>query len=200
MVSSIPIPRTEAPENPLANDSTSNVPQAPAPVKLAPQVKAPEPRAIEIPDKVKRKVSPKAQSQEVYRPKLEYKANQVYSQTAPAASSKMYGVQGAAGIDIGPASVLGDRCPAYVNLMRSAIASKWNTAGVGALPSQRAAVSFTIQPNGTVTDVRLSQRSGNVLLDTSAQRAIYDANPLPPLIAPCNAKSTTVELQFQVTK
>ncbi len=48
MVSTIPIPHKEAPENPLANDSTSNVPQAPAPVKQQQQVKAPDPKAIEI--------------------------------------------------------------------------------------------------------------------------------------------------------
>src|SRR5947209_8527360 len=46
MVSSIPIPHEQAPENPLANDSTSNIPQAPAPVKQQVQVKAPDPKAI----------------------------------------------------------------------------------------------------------------------------------------------------------
>ena len=41
MVKTIPIPRREGPVNPLANDTTSIVPQAPAPVKLQKQVKAP---------------------------------------------------------------------------------------------------------------------------------------------------------------
>src|SRR5580704_4020527 len=61
MVSSIPIPQKVAPENPLANDSESNIPEAPAPVKLQKQVKAPDPKAIAIPDKVQRKVSPKVE-------------------------------------------------------------------------------------------------------------------------------------------
>jgi protein TonB len=198
MVKSIPIPQERAPENPLANDSTSNVPQAPAPVKLARQVKAPEPKAIEIPDKVKRKVSPKEQSSSAYRPAQEYNANQVYSQTPQAASSKMYGVQGAAGIDIGPASVLGFRFGAYVDLMRSAIAGKWNTADVRALPSQETAVTFTIARNGSVSNVKVSQRSGNLLLDTSAERAVLDANPLPPLPRDFDRNEATVELWFQL--
>src|SRR4051794_12834679 len=46
MVTSIPIPRNQAPENPLASDTDSNVPQAPAPVKVQPQVKVAEPKAI----------------------------------------------------------------------------------------------------------------------------------------------------------
>lgn len=200
MVSTIPIPRTEAPENPLANDTTSNVPQAPAPVKLAPQVKAPEPKAIEIPDKVKRKLSPKVQSQSVFRPAQQYNANQVYSQAPQAASSKMYGVQGSSGIDIGPASVLGDRFGAYVSLMRNAIAAKWSTADVRALPTQKAAVTFTIARSGAVTNVRVSQRSGSILLDTSAERAILDANPLPPLPAQFDRSEATVELWFQLSK
>ena len=70
MVKTIPIPHKEAPENPLANDTESNVPQAPVPVKLAlpQQVKAPDPKAIEIPDKVQRKVSPKQQSRQRVSP------------------------------------------------------------------------------------------------------------------------------------
>lgn len=200
MVRTIPIPHEQAPDNPLANDTTSNVPQAPAPVKTAPQVKTPEPKAIEIPDKIKRKVSPKMQSQSVFRPAQQYNANQVYSQAPQAASSKMYGVQGSSGIDIGPASVLGYRCGAYVNLLRTAIASKWNTSDVRALPTQKTAVTFTLAQNGSTSNVKISQRSGNLLLDTSAERAVLDASPLPPLTAPCDRTEATVELWFQLNK
>src|SRR5262249_15745464 len=59
LVKTIPIPQREAPKNALANDSTSDIPQQPAPVKLQKQVKAEPEKAIEIPDKVqKRKLSP----------------------------------------------------------------------------------------------------------------------------------------------
>ncbi len=117
--------RRKAPENPLANDTDSVTPQAPAPVKMTPQVQAPEPKAIAIPDKVQKKISPKQQSASAYRPKVEeYRPNQVYSQTPQAASSKMYGMQGTSGIDVGAASVLGagDKCGAYADIMRDKIA------------------------------------------------------------------------------
>ena len=197
MVKSIPIPHEPAPDNPLANDSKSNVPQAPAPVKMQAQVKAPEPTAIAIPDKV-RKVSPKEQSASTFRPTAHYNANQVYSQAPQAASSKMYGVQGSAGVDLGPASVFGYKFGAYANAMRDAITSKWNTADVRATPSQVASVTFTIARNGTISDVRISQRSGNILLDTSAQRAVMDASPLGPLPADFPRNEATVELRFQL--
>ena len=199
MVSSIPIPRKEAPENPLANDSESNVPQAPAPVKMPAQVKAPEPKAIPIPDKMQRKVSPKEQSRSVYRPPAqEYRPNQVYSQTPQAMSSKMYGIQGAAGIDIGPATVLGFKFGWYADLTRNKISGKWNTADVRALASQRAGISFTIGRNGAVSNVKVSHASGSFDLDTSAQRAVLDASPLTPLPTDFDKSEATVELWFQL--
>ena len=200
MVPSIPIPHRDAPENPLANDTESNVPQAPAPVKLQAQVKAAEPDAIAIPRKIQQKVSPKEQSRSVYRPAQEYKPNQVYSQTPQAMSSRMYGTQGAAGIDIGPASVLGDRFGAYGNLVRNAIALHWNRSDVRALPTQRATVKFTISRNGSVSAVEISQPSGSFLLDTSAKRAVLDASPLPPLPSQFEGNQATVELVFQMNQ
>jgi TonB family protein len=200
MVKSIPIPRTEAPENPLANDSKSNVPQAPAPVQLKEQVKVPEPAAIEIPDKKKRKVSPKVQSPAAFRPAMQYQANQVYSQTPQALSSKMYGIQGANGVDVGPATELGNRFGAYVDEMRRRISAKWNQADVRSLPSQYTAISFVIARNGAVSNVTVSHPSGNILLDTSAKRAVEDVNPLAPLPPAFEHNQTTVEIRFQVSK
>lgn len=198
LVKSIPIMHDEAPENPLANDSKSELPQEPAPVKFQKQVKAPAPDAVALPSKTAPKISPKQQSTTAFRPAQQYAANQVYSAAPQAASSKMYGVQGSAGIDLGPASVLGARCGAYVSLMRDAIANKWNTAGIQTTAGQRSAIRFTIAPNGAVSRVALSAKSGNVLLDASAQRAVEDANPLPPLSQGCDKTEATVELWFQL--
>jgi protein TonB len=199
IVKTIPVPQKEAPENPLANDTDSVTPQAPAPVKMKAQVQAPEPKAIAIPDKVQKKISPKQQSASAYRPPVEtYRANQVYSQTPQAASSPLYGMQGKSGIDMGNASVLGDKCGAYADIMRDKIAGKWNRADVNATPSDKAGVTFTIAKNGSVSDVKLSHPSGSFLLNQSAQRAVLDANPLPPLTAPCDRNEATVELWFQL--
>jgi outer membrane biosynthesis protein TonB len=48
--------------------------------------------------------------------------------------------------------------------------------------------------------VQISQPSGNYLLDTSAKRAVIDANPLPALPAEFPRSEATVELWFQVQK
>ena len=110
----------------------------------------------------------------------------------------MYGLQGTSGIDVDKASVLGDKCGAYADIMRDKIAGKWNRAGVNATPSQKAGVTFTIAKNGSVSNVKLSNPSGNFLLDQSAERAVDDANPLPALTAPCDRNEATVELWFQL--
>ncbi len=198
MVKTVPIPHREAPDNPLANDSASVVPQAPAPVKAAPQVKAPDPKAIAIPDKVK-KVSPREQSRTAFRPPTaEYKPNQVYSKAPQALSSKDYGIQGSNGIDIGEASTLGFQFGAYVTQMNNAISSKWNRSGVHAAATQKVGISFTISRNGAVSNVSVSHRSGSYDLDISAQRAVTDANPLPPLPREFTRNEATVELWFQL--
>jgi periplasmic protein TonB len=200
MVKTIPIPRREGPVNPLANDSTSIVPQAPAPVKLQKQVKAPPEKAIPIPEKVEKpkKLSPQQQVRDLFRPPEPYKNNQVLSNTPQAANTPMYGMQGSGGIDIGPASVLGTRFGAYEALMRDRISQHWNTASVHSLPTQRCAISFTIARNGTVSNVQVTQPSGDYLLDTSAKRAVLDANPLPALPTQFERNDATVELWFQL--
>jgi periplasmic protein TonB len=199
IVKTIPLPRHEGPVNPLANDSKSFVPEAPAPVKQQKQVKAQPENAIPIPEKIdKRKLSPQKQAETLFRPPVPYKNNQVFSNVPQAANSAMYGTKGAGGIDIGPASVLGTRFGAYVDLMRDRIAQHWNRANLQALPSQKCAVSFTIARNGTVTNVQVSQPSGNYLLDTSAKRAILDADPLPGLPQQYPGNQATVEIWFQI--
>jgi periplasmic protein TonB len=200
MVKTIPIPRHEGPVNPLANDTKSIVPELPLPALEKPrlQLKTP-PRedAIPIPGKPK-KISPREEAKALFRPPVQYKPNQVYSNTPQAANSPLYGMQGSGGIDIGPASVLGSRFGAYVDLMRDRISQRWNTANVHALPTQKCAVTFTIARNGTVSNVQVSQPSGDYLLDTSAKRAVLDANPLPALPQQFERNDATVELWFQL--
>jgi protein TonB len=200
LVKTIPIPRREGPLNPLANDTKSIAPQAPSPVKLQKEVKAEPEKAIPIPDKIdkRKKISPQQQVQTLFRPPDQYKTNQVYSHIPQAANTPMYGIQGAGGIDFGANSVLGTRFGAYADLLRDRIAQHWNRANVHASPTQRCAVSFTIGRNGTVTDVQVSQPSGDYLLDTSAKRAVLDANPLPALPQQFDRNEVTVEIWFQL--
>lgn len=199
IVPNIPIPRRQGPLNPLANDTTSVVPQAPEP-KVEKQVKVEPEKAIPIPDKVdkRRKAVAEPKMQSLFRPPEPYKSNQIYSRTPQAAVSPMFGMKGSNGIDLAPESVLGTRFGAYTNLMRDRIAQHWNRANLHSLPTQKCAVSFTIARNGTVSDVQVSQPSGDYLLDTSAKRAVLDANPLPSLPPQYERNEVTVEVWFQL--
>jgi TonB family protein len=200
MIKTIAIPRPEAPLNPLANNTTNIVPPKPEPVKAKPEVvKAPDPKAIAIPDRVEKpkKLNLKPAAPEVFKPQT-YQANQVYSKSPQAMSSPLYGMQGAGGIDIGPASVLGDRCGAYVDLMRQLISQHWNQSGVTAAASQKTAVSFTLARSGAVNNVQVASPSGSYLLDNSAKRAVTDSNPLPSLPAQCPGNAVPVTLWFQL--
>jgi protein TonB len=201
IVPSLPIPRREGPVNPLANDTTSVVPQAPEPVvKPEKQVKAQPENAIPIPDKIdkKRKVVPEPKMQSLFRPPEPYKSNQVYSHVPQTMVSPMFGMKGSAGIDLGKDSILGTRFGAWTNLMRDRIAEHWNRANLHSLPSQKCGVSFTIARSGTVTNVHISQPSGDSLLDTSAERAVLDANPLPSLPPQFPGNDVTVQVWFQL--
>jgi protein TonB len=198
LTKTIPIPSNEGKPNPLANDTDNLAPQEPAEAKPVVKAKAPE-TGIEVPDRFNKKQPKKSLPKPApsYRP-MAYQPNQVYSKSGQAASSPMFGMKGAGGIDIGPASVLGDRFGAYVQLMRDRIAQKWTTADVRAGAQQYCAISFTIARNGSVSNVQVSKPSGNYLLDTSAKRAVIDASPLPSLPREFEKNEATVELRFQL--
>ncbi len=202
MVKTIPIPRHEGPQNPLANDTKNIVPQETMPVKVKPEVQAPDPKAIALLDKKEKpkKVAPTPVPPASMFKAQAYRSNQVYSTAPQSVSSPQYGIQGSGGIDIGASSVLGSRFGAYVNLMREQIAQHWNRADMRARSTDRCAVSFLIARNGAVTNVQISHPSGNVLLDNSARRAIIDANPLPTLPREFPGNDVTVELWFQLTQ
>jgi protein TonB len=199
IVPNIPIPRREGPKNPLANDTSSVVPNAPEPVvKVEKQVKAQPENAIPIPDKIdkRRKVVAEPKVQSLFRPPEPYKSNQVYSNVPQAAVSPMFGMKGSNGVDLSPESVLGTRFGAWTNLMRDRIAQHWNRSNLHT--SQKCAVSFTIARNGTVTNVHISQPGGDSLLNTSAERAVLDASPLPSLPPQFPGNDVTVEVWFQL--
>ncbi|MGC2658038.1 MAG: TonB family protein [Bryobacteraceae bacterium] len=194
-VKSIPIPRREAPPNPVANDSQSNVPSAPAPKTVQ---KAPDKAEIELPDKMApKKTQPKPQVQQRYVPPAP--ANQVYSRTRQAVSSPMYGGPAGAGqIGVGPNTPLGaNNLGWYAELVRQRLAQNWRTNGLGNAISP-SIVNFTILRDGTIRDVKLFQGSGNPTVDNTALRAVYDSNPLPALPPQVSGNSLPAQFTFQL--
>jgi len=69
-------------------------------------------------------------------------------------------------------------CPDYLITMTERIRSNWNQKQDA---TGEAVVRFTIQRDGTLTNVALEQSSGSPILDLAAQRAIAVTRQLPAL-------------------
>ncbi len=196
-VHNIPIPRHEAPPNPVANDTESQVPTAPAKQTAEKKVPVPDKNAIEIPDRIK-KQAPKQTKQQTYQqPKP---MNQVYAQQQ-ALSNPMYGGPAGGGrVGVGPNTPLGNnRLGWYAQLIRDRIAQNWNTNGLtGAAQPEPAIVGFTIMRDGTVRNPQIVQSSGNPIIDNTALRAVYQSNPLPGLPGQITDNSITAQFTFNL--
>jgi TonB family protein len=186
--------------NPVANDTESQVPQAPPQPKAVVKEKAPEPDAIPLKGRAtpKKKSSPISASNERYRPYTETRPNQVYSSSGSAMVSPMMGQTGTGGVGLGTGSPLGDRFGAYAALLQQRIAQAWKTQDVDSRVRTAPAVivNFTILRDGTIKDIRLKTSSGNATLDRSAERAIYEVARVDPLPAGYERDKAEIEFWF----
>ncbi len=189
-VKSIPLPSRAGHINPVANETESQVPQAPKPEPKK-QVKVPE-NAIPIKSRFA-KQQPKPQALQHYHPQPPAQ-NQVFSRDAPAAVSNIFQKPGAGGVGPVPNSAFGNQFGAYASLVIQRVTDKWQSSGV--FQGQTVVITFEIMRDGSVRNPKIAQRSGNPTLDYSALRAVTDAGPFPPLPANYNGSSTDVELQF----
>jgi len=203
-VKSIPIAGHEGPMNRVANDSKSQVPEPLT--KPETKTKAAE-REQEDAIPLKSKRARKNTASDSYRnprskPEPQFE-NQLTSRVGQAASSPLYApAPGSGGVGVGDGTPFGSRFGAYAALIRDRVAQKWRTDQVDArirtLPS--AIVTFDIQRNGQVRNVRVAQSSGNVSLDYSAQRAVMEAAPFEPLPAAYSGSSATIEFWFTLKR
>ncbi len=203
-VSQIALPSRGGPINPVANDTESNVPLPPKEEKAKVRTRAEDPDAIALKTKrTKRKLSDVSASYQRYRANPNARGNQLYSSAGQAMSSTMFGgMSGSGGVGVGAGSPFGTKYGYYVDLLRQRVSEKWRTQDVD--PRLQTAppviVSFDIQRDGSVSNIRLLQRSGTSTLDFSAQRAIMEASPLPPLPAGYSGRSATIEFWFQLKR
>ncbi len=192
-VHSIPIPRQQAPPNPVANDTQSTVPTAPAKQTVEKKQPVPDKDAVEIADKLKRQAARLTHQQQYTQPAPQ---NQIYSHSTPALSNPMYGGPSGSGqVGIGPNTLLGNRLGWYAELVRQRIAQNWHTNAVDARSQNTPAIiGFLIMRDGTVRNPQVIQSSGNPSIDNTALRAVYDSNPLPQL--PPQVTESYISAQF----
>ena len=82
----------------------------------------------------------------------------------------------------------------YVERMLALVESRWYKPT--APPGTRARVRFVILKSGKVEGIQLEESSGISSFDRAALRALYAANPLPPLPPAYGKPSLTIHLSF----
>lgn len=202
-VNSIPI-QHHGPENPLANDTQSEVPQTPVKQPVE-RKKAEKPPKDAIPLKMKnlKKPAKVASERQRYRPFDQLENNQVTSSQAPQVSSKLYSAQPGSGrVGTGANTTLGFRCAGYAAQIQQLVAQHWRTADVDARVQTAPVViaTYDLMGDGSIRNVRLLQTSGISTLDYSVQRAIQDASPFPPIPPACGKDSAKVEFTFELKR
>jgi protein TonB len=90
------------------------------------------------------------------------------------------------------------RFPSYVDAVRNRISSNWlqSTVDPTVRWAPRSSFSFQVLKDGTVTNVQMTQSSGNRSVDNSALRAILSSSPMSPLPSGYPGNSVTVEFWF----
>jgi TonB family protein len=86
-------------------------------------------------------------------------------------------------------------CPDYATMCKHVAAAMY---GVGARLDHAPELLFTLRRDGTVSGVRITQKSGIAALDISAQRAIMDAAPFPQLPPQFPKNEAEIEFLFQL--
>lgn len=174
--------------------------------KSQPKPKAPPPRdAQKIPEFTKEK-PPKTISRpsRVFEDQTPPLPNAVpYGQggapSLPYSSFSMSGgAQGSIGMQGPGGADFGARYSWYVAAVKRRISENWlvSTVDASVRATPRAIVTFTILRDGSIHNVRITQSSGNLSVDNSAQRAVLGANPLPALPNDYGASSVNVEFFF----
>lgn len=153
--------------------------------KVLPSTKAmPEPKKPAKPEKVK----PPAAAPRPPGPALEL----------PSAAGTASGSTSGAGVSFGASVSAFDAdfpFAYYVEQLLSLIGANWfkpeSSEGTNCV------ISFRVLRSGQVTDVKVDFTSGVSYYDRAAARAVYAANPLPPLPPDYRNESLGVHLKFQ---
>lgn len=207
VTSQIPLMQRNAPANPVANPTESALPTPPVKEKAPPKTfkKAPPPDAVKIPSKnAEYRFKPETPLSNKYREKQTYAENQVYSNAGQALSSPMFAKQGAGGVGIGTSTPFGQQFGWYADLLQRKVAENWQTNTVDGRISTapQVAVLFSIRKDGTLVpgSLRVTQSSGILALDLSAQHAVLNAAPFAALPPAFPKSQADVELRFELRR
>jgi TonB family protein len=195
----------QGPQNPVANDSQSQIPQTPVtkPVERS-KVEPPDPDAVPLKNKrAKLKPSEVAATRQVFRNYDKLMDNQLTTKMAPQVSSTMFSpTPGSGRIGTGLNTTLGNRFPAYAAQIQSLVAQHWRTGDVDANIKNGPVViaTFDLMRDGSTRNLVILQGSGIPSLDNSVKRAILDASPFPPIPNGYDKDYAKVEFSFELKR
>ena len=201
----IPMPPTENPTESVAVDPTKGL------NKEEPKPKEPEPKtdAEKIPKFEKEKPLPPTKKSRVFEPKTPPADNAVpygkggqmnvpsgYS-NSPGPLNGGLAVQGQGGGDFAA------RYAWYVEAVRRNISQNWmqNTIDPPVRAARRAktTVTFTINRDGSIKNIRIVESSGNRSMDDSTQRALLSVDHFPPLPSDYSGRYVDVTFDFDLS-
>jgi TonB family protein len=190
-------------QNPVANDTESQVPQQPAKPIEQEKVEKVSPNAVALKMKQKKRLADVASEHQKFRPFKEIDQNQVFAKQAPQVASPLFSaLPGSGRIGTGANTTLGTRFAGYAQQIQQLVAQKWHTGDVDARVQTAPVViaSFDLMRDGSIRNPRIIQPSGVSALDYSAQRAILEASPFPPIPPGFDKDSAHVEFTFELKR
>jgi periplasmic protein TonB len=214
-VPAIPLPKPDITTNSRVVDNTKGLYQTEVQPKDIP---APQPKAPPPPDESNAIYLPKFDKykQPEY---LQGKPSKVLpNPTPPPKNAIPYGNGGSpqvptssfrpdqtkpGGISISGSSggSFGSQFPWYVEAVQRRVGTNWQNAASTVDPSVSFAppgtITFTILRDGTITNVQVTQSSGNQSVDMSAIRAVESSSPLDQLPSGYSGSSVNVEYVFE---
>ncbi len=201
-VARIPLPTQSGPENPVANDTESRVPEAPSKAKPQARIKEPDLDAVPLPSRnAEKRPSQASSAPNKWRDQQRALPNQVYSQSGQRMADNMYGMSGGGGVRIGNSSPFGTQFGYYADLIRNRVAQNWHPGFINPrIKPNPVSVVFTIQRDGSVpySSVKITQSSGIPELDNASKRAILDSSPFGSLPTGFSRNSVDVEFIFEL--
>jgi len=190
-------------QNPVANDTESQVPQQPAkPIEQTKEEKV-SPKAVALKMREKKHPADVASERQRFRPFKEIDQNQVFAKQAPQVSNPLFSAMPGSGrIGTGANTTLGTRFAEYGQQIQQLVAQKWHTNDVDARVQTAPIViaSFDLMRDGSIRNLRVLQQSGISALDYSVQRAILEASPFPPIPPGFERDSAKVEFTFELKR
>jgi len=87
----------------------------------------------------------------------------------------------------------------YLTILQNRVQNYWQPPYQTSTQQEKMStvVGFQVLRNGKIVNVSVEKSSGRYLYDQAAQRAVYSANPLPPLPDEFSGKFLSVHIEFE---